>query len=666
MPLAPRVRFLSPALLAATFAALVSAPGAASADAVERPYAVTEQREACADYQPLRKPLFGDTHVHTAFSFDASTQDTRNTPRDAYRFAKGERVGLQPYDAKGQALRSAQLERPLDFTVVTDHAEMLGEVRTCNDPSAPGYDSDLCWLYQNMRPVLTAPLAVRGMVLKQRWNFCPAATADAELCHGNTRSAWNDIRAAAEEAYDRSAECRFTSFVGYEWTATATSQNLHRNVVFRNDRVTDLPSNWIEDASAWQHWQDLRRECLDAGTGCDALTIPHNSNLGGDGLMFMTAKLTSLADANGEVTREEAVLRQRMEPVIEIMQHKGDSECLLAGDTVDEACGFEKLPYDSFAGAQISRAPVMTNTGLLSDIGKPKRSAMVREALKKGLALEKELGVNPLKYGIIASTDTHLGTPGLVDERNAKGHGGAGLAAGAGLAPGLPDNLENNPGGLAVVWAEENARDSIFAALTRRETYGTSGPRHVVRFFGGWDYPDDLCAAPDFAARGYAGGVPMGGDLPEPGAAGGAPVFAVSALADPGTPASPGTPLQRVQIVKGWVDAKGATHEKVYDVAGGDNGASVDTSTCATSGDGAANLCAVWRDPAFDAKQGAFYYARVLENPTCRWSQQRCVAGGVDCSRPETITRGFEPCCAADHRKTVQERAWTSPIWYAP
>ena len=652
-------RFTAIALTAALCAPAVALPVLAQG---ERPYPSTEKREPCASYEPLRRPLFGDTHVHTAFSFDASIQDTRNTPRDAYRFAKGERVGLQPYDTDGKPLRGAQIARPLDWTAVTDHAEMLGEVRTCNDPNAPGYDSDMCWLYQNMRPLVLGPFALRTLLMKQRMGFCGN---NGEICLQNASAAWDDVQAAAEEAYDRSSECSFTSFVGYEWTATAgNGQNLHRNVIFRNEKVPALPTSWVDSRSAYQHWEMLQEDCIEAKPGCDAITIPHNSNLSGNGAMFATAKLATLADLDAPVDREEAELRQRWEPLVEIMQHKGDSECLLAGDTVDEACGFEKLPYDSFAGTTISQS-IRTAARPLEPAGAPKRSAMVREALKKGIALEREIGVNPLKFGIIASTDTHLGTPGLVDEADPKGHGGAGLSAGAGLAAGLPDNIENNPGGLAVVWAEENTRDSIFAALQRREAYGTSGPRHVVRFFGGWDYAEDMCESEDFAHRGYDGGVPMGSDLARRGDAA-TPRFAVSALADPGSDERPGAQLQRIQIVKGWVDTEGEVHEQVVDVAGGDNDASVDTRSCERRGEGAQSLCAVWADPQFDPSQGAFYYARVLENPSCRWSQHLCIAAGVDCSDPGTITPGYEPCCAAEHRPTVRERAWTSPIWYTP
>ncbi|MCS5635202.1 MAG: DUF3604 domain-containing protein [Myxococcota bacterium] len=621
-----------------------------------RPYAVTEEREACSDYDSLRRPFFGDTHVHTTYSFDANSQDTRNTPRDAYRLAKGGKVGLQPYDAEGNALRSAQLRRPLDFTAITDHAELLGEVRICRNEELPGGDSDFCWTYR-LNPINGfGPLAFRNLIFRDRFQFCGE---NDERCLNEAMVVWRDIQAAAEEAYDRSAECSFTSFVGYEWTASVgNGLNLHRNVIFRNERVPSQPPSWVETPSAYALWQHLQRGCVDGIEGCDVLTIPHNSNLSGPGLIFASAKARTAADVDMPVDREEATLRQRWEPLVEIMQHKGDSECLLGGDTTDEACGFEKLPYNSFAGVgRIASEGALDSTSALS----PDKRGMVREALKTGLVIQGQVGENPLKYGIIASTDSHLGTPGLTIEDQPKGHGGAGSRS----VLGLPDDLEFNPGGLAVIWAEENSRDAIFAGMQRREAYGTSGTRPVVRFFGGWDYPGAICESSEMVAAGYKGGVAMGGDLSKPAQADGAPRFIVSALQDPGTPSVPGTPLQRVQLIKGWVK-DGQAHEKVYDVAGGENGASVDTTTCQRSGEGSSSLCAVWEDPDFDADESAFYYARVLENPTCRWSQQVCAKAGVSCDDPSTITSGLEGCCSPAHKPIVQERAWTSPIWYTP
>jgi hypothetical protein len=641
---------------AARIAAALLAFTALAAGAQGPPDRVSEEREACASRDPLRRPFFGDTHVHTSYSLDANTQGTRLRPDDAYRFAKGGAVGIQPYDREGNALRTVRLRRPLDFGAVTDHAEALGETRICRSEGLPGYDSDICWSYRVTGPGAIFFMLTRLMAARER--FDSVCGADGARCRDEAGVVWRDIQAAAERAYDRSSSCSFTSFVGYEWSGTVgDAANIHRNVIFRNEKVPALPASWLDTPSAAELWKRLEGECIQGLPGCDALTIPHNSNLSGPGLMFQSARLTGVGDADQPVTREEATLRRRWEPLVEIMQHKGDSECLLGQDTTDEACDFEKLPYDTFSG--VVRFAATGRPGPLH------RASMVREGLKKGLRLEQQLGVNPLQYGIIASTDTHLGTPGLVDEERAVGHGGAGISPSGDAPPRLPDNIEFNPGGLAVLWAEENSRDALFAAMQRREAYGTSGTRPVVRFFGGWDYQPDLCTAPDFAARGYAEGVPMGGELrPRPDGVS-APVFAVWALRDPGDADAPGTPLERVQIVKGWLE-KGEPRERVYDVAGGDRGATVDLASCGTRGGGAASLCSLWRDPAFDPEERAFYYARVLENPTCRWSQRLCVDAGVDCAAPETYLPGFAGCCLPTHRPTVQERAWTSPIWYGP
>ncbi len=634
--------------LAVTLPAAVLAAGS--------PYQQTEEREPCRGRDPLRQPFFGDTHVHTAYSFDAGAQDTRGTPADAYRFARGDEVGIQPYDASGKALRRVRIARPLDFTAITDHAEMLGEVRICGSTDLPGSGSDICWGWKAIRPLMFGLMATRTLIGRERWGFCGA---QGEICLDAARDVWGDIRAAAEQAYDRSADCAFTTFVGYEWTASLGSgTNLHRNVIFRNEHVPDLPPSWVETPSAADLWTHLQRDCLDGVEGCDVLTIPHNSNLG-SGMMFASGRLRSAADVALPVSAGEAARRQRFEPLVEIMQHKGDSECLLGGDTTDEACAFEKTPYNSFAGVNAVQQGVPLAG--MPDTLQPARIDMVREALKRGLEHQASLGVNSLKYGIIAATDTHLATPGLVSEVGHVGHGGAGMNAATGLPRGLPDDLEFNPGGLAAVWAEENTRDAIFAAMLRRETYGTSGPRMSVRLFGGWDYPPDLCENADLVARGYAGGVAMGGDLPAPAAAG-APRLVVSALADTGPG---GAPLERVQIVKGWLDG-GARHEKVYDVATSDAEAGVDPATCERSGGGASSLCTVWTDPDFEADEHAFYYARVLETPGCRWSQHLCVDAGIDCGDPASVPAGYAGCCSPEHRPVIRERAWTSPIWYTP
>ena len=609
----------------------------------------------CLDRDPLRRPFFGDTHVHTAFSFDASAQDTRNTPRDAYRFAKGEPMGIQPYTADGEALRQIRLDRPLDFAAVTDHAELLGEVEQCMRPGNEGYSSWVCWVHRNWPAIGFQLISSRTLIDKTRWSG--VCGDDDGRCLKSADLAWIEIQRAAEEAYDRSPACSFTSFVGYEWTATVgEGENLHRNVIFESSAVPDTARSWVDTPSAVDLWDDLQKTCVDGKPGCDVLTIPHNSNLSG-GLMFESARVSKPGDFGLEVDADERARRPRFEPLVEIMQHKGDSECMITPGSGDEACGFEKLPYDRF-GAKFSS--FATNQPATP-------AAHVRGALGRGLEQHATLGANSLKFGIIAATDTHIAAPGLTREKDHPGHGGAGMGQGESLAVGFPDDLEFGPGGLSVLWAEENTRESLFAAMMRREAYGTSGTRPVVRFFCGWGYDEALCSDAGFVETGYASGVPMGADLPSMPAAGAAPRFAFRALRDAGSATAPGTPLQRLQVIKVWLE-DGAVKEKVYDVAGGENGASVDLDTCQARGDGADELCTVWTDPDFDPRQHALWYGRVLENPTCRWSQYVCLEAQIDCSDAGSVPDALAACCTDAHRAVAsqQERAWTSPIWYTP
>ncbi|MBT4519014.1 MAG: DUF3604 domain-containing protein, partial [Halieaceae bacterium] len=607
----------------------------------ERPYTLSEEREHCDQYQPLRRPHFGDTHVHTAYSFDASSQDTRNTPYDAYDFARGGRMGIQPY-VNDEPLRHIQLDRPLDFTAVTDHSEFLGEINICTTPGIAGYWHPVCIAHRNFPELSFATFAAYGLVRKERWGLCGEGNAH---CYSQARSRWRDMQDAAEQAYDRSAECRFTSFVGYEWTGTVgPGKNLHHNVVFKNAKVPDRALSWIESPSVMDLWSYLEQECVAEKEGCDAVSIPHNPNLSG-GLMFQTAAITR-DQVVGKITANEARRRRRWQPLFEIMQHKGSSECdIRAGWTEDEFCGFEKLPYDSFGGkntgiaanGQMDWLKYFAREDQIPVTQLPDANNYVRWALKEGLRQQQALGINPFKFGLIGSTDTHIAAPGLTSERNHPGHGGAGMGAGDGVPAGLPDELEYGPGGLAVLWAEENTRDSLFAAMRRREAYATSGTRPIVRFFGGWEYQKDLCESPELVALGYEGGVPMGGDLlPRPVELAHGPRFAVSAVQDAGTAKVPGTALQRVQIIKGWYEA-GELKERVLDVAGGANNASVDLESCETHGSGHQNLCRVWQDDSFNAAVPAFYYTRVLENPTCRWSQRICAAARVQCGDPDSV-----------------------------
>jgi hypothetical protein len=627
----------------ATAAALLALAIVAPARAQES--AVVREREACTHHDPLRQPFFGDTHVHTAFSFDAWGQGTLARPRDAYRYARGEAIGIQPYDAEGRARRSIRLRRPLDYAVVTDHSDLMGETRICGNETLAGHDSLVCRVVRGF-PKLGYML-VNGHVYSseapERYSFCgPEGT----ICRDAARGPWQETREAAETFYDRSAACRFTTFVGYEWTGMPGGYNVHRNVIFRNAVVQERPTTYIETPSQEGLWSALQRECLDAGTGCDAIAIPHNSNVSG-GRMFTTTR----ADG-APITAEDARTRARLETLVEVTQHKGDSECRPSAE--DPLCDYEKLRYP--------RMMEMLTTSTAPESLPPRIYA--REALTEGLLQERRMGANPFHFGLIGASDTHFATPGMVDEDEYVGHAAGTVDARFGVPP-FPDRMDFNPGGLGVLWAEENSRDALFAAMRRREAYGTSGPRMRVRFFGGWDYPDALCEEPDFVARGYAGGVPMGGALP-PRATDGAPRLAVWALRDPGGSGVPSTPLQRVQIVKGWVE-DGEGRERVYEVAGDPaNGADVDLASCTPRGPGFAELCRVWSDPDFDPAAPAFYYARVVENPSCRWNTWVCNAHGVDCADPGAVPRELRACCDPEAPRTIQERAWTSPIWYAP
>ncbi|MFW2388191.1 MAG: DUF3604 domain-containing protein, partial [Polyangiales bacterium] len=493
---------------------------------------------------------------------------------------------------------------------------------------------------------------------------------------------WRKVVGDADAAYDRSDRCEFTTFPGYEWSAGPSAKNLHRNVMFKNGSVTDLPYNYFDEPYAEGLWSRLQTECIDASTGCDVLTIPHNSNLS-EGIYFENKM------ANGDpFTAEYAQMRNAMEPVIEIYQHKGASECLPGSATADELCGFEAIPYSNLATVNQNR------------ITPPDPRGFLRVAYGDGLELNESLGTNPFQYGITAATDTHISAPGFVAEDDFKGHGGAGQPNRYLPPPqGFPDIEYLSPGGLTAVWAEENAREAIFASFRRKEVFGTSGPRIQVRMFGGWDYPTDLCNSDDLAAQGDAGGVPMGGTLP-PQSGSTAPMFVLAAKQDPES-----VPLQRIQVVKGWLDGE-EYQVTVYDVAGdANNGATVDLATCETGGDDSPDLCTVWQDPDFDSSQRAYYYARVLENPSCRWTTQQCAEADyscddydferckeltamqasdyacdccdpaiglnpgacvdVDCSDPGALPEVEERCCHPVE-PSIQERAWTSPIWYQP
>ena len=605
-----------------------------------------------------RVAFFGDLHVHTTYSFDAYAFGTLATPYDAYRYARGEAI-------QHPAGFEVQLRQPLDFYAVTDHAMFLGVAAAAGDTSTDFSKLDVAKPLNDLNtPDNRGFLSLRGRV-RAFSTFLPnmvsgvrEGSIDREAVLGITRTAWRDTVDAAELFDERG---RFTTFIGFEYTsATDDSGNLHRNVIFRgSEKIPAVPFSRFHSQNPeglWDWMDGLRKQ------GIESLAIPHNSN-GSNGQMF------KLVDWAGD-PMDDAYAEQRIrnEPLVEITQVKGTSETHPLLSTRDEWADFEIMPYR--VATMLPSEPA---------------GSYVRDALRRGLALESKGIANPYRFGFVGSSDTHTGATSD-DESNFFSKVGL-LDATPGLRGSVPLSflpalalrftapqmrkevdgktyLESatptyGASGLAGVWAEENTREAIYEAFRRKETFATSGPRIRLRFFAGYDFEDEWLDASDVVARAYAAGVTMGGDLPA--RTGAAPRFLLWALAD-----AQGAPLQRLQIVKGWVDSEGETFEVVYDVAcsGGasvdpdtqrcpDNGARVDLSDCGISRDaGAAQLQTLWRDPAFDPGQRAFYYARVLENPTCRWSTWDALRAGV-------LPRSDLP-------KTIQERAWSSPIHYLP
>ena len=631
-----------------------------SAPAMERPLI---PREECVQQEPLRQAFFGDLHVHTGYSMDAYAGGAHTTPADAYRYARGDEVEVGPLvRGRGRRLR---IDRPLDFAAVTDHAEFMGELGLCSDPDSPVYDHVDCQTYRGERDSWLPWLfgfrgrAFRYIALAGLWgrneNLCGE---DATRCRKELLSRWELTQKAAEDFYDRSSACEFTTFVAWEYSRSPDRTKIHRNVILRNEIAPELPVSWIDEPDPEGLWRKLRDRCNDTGSGCDAIAIPHNPNLS-NGQMFTVVD----PDAPLEEQRALARLRAATEPIVEMVQVKGESECQngmygVSGGA-DELCDFEKI--QTLRRVPFEDCETGSGWGAQSGRGCQSRLDFVRYALIEGLRQEQRLGVNPYEFGFIGSTDNHVGTPGAVEERGFFGSNGRASTAEARLdemGGNASRALVRSPGGLAGAWAEENTRDSIFDAFARRETFATSGPRIRPRFFGGWGFRADLCDDSDRVETAYRTGVPMGGRLESRPATSASPVFVASALRDPGTTDAPGGLLQRIQIVKGWPGEGDEMHQAVYDVAGGPNDATVDLATCQPRGAGAEALCAVWRDPDFDPDVPAVYYARVVENPSCRWSTWQCLEFPEE-ERPPG-------CGDPGYPKTIQERAWTSPIFYAP
>ena len=579
---------------------------------------------------PLRNVYFGDLHTHTNFSYDAFLNGTRATPDDAYRYAQGEPLT----HAAGFEI---QLDRPLDFFAVTDHASFLGMLPAMLDPEQDVFrhpDSELA------RSIASG--ALTGTDRQAAYADIRAhtlGTREGLLDLNVVRSAWRETIAAAERHNDPG---RFTTFIAYEFTGSPENQNLHRNVIFRGSAAPDVPFSRLDSFNPeelWA-WMDRNREA-----GIEALAIPHNSN-GSNGLMFRLATY-----AGEPLDAGYAEIRTRNEPLVEITQTKGTSDTHPALSPNDEWADFEIWSYRIGGGTTPSQPS----------------GSYVREAYLNGLRLEEERGINPFRFGLVGATDNHAGSGAPTESDYFTAGGRPQRGASIPFDPPRPDGslysasplgAIRGASGLTGVWAEENTRESIFDAFRRKETFATTGPRMRVRFFAGYDYPADLADDPDLVAAAYAGGVAMGGELVAPGRR--VPKFLVWANRDPAS-----NPLARLQVIKGWIEG-GEAHERVYDVACSDgmsvdpdthrcpdNGAIVDLGTCAASDDaGDAELRTLWTDPDFDPTERAIYYVRVLENPSCRWSTWEAVRAGVE-PRP-------------DLPATIQERAWSSPIWVTP
>ncbi|MGI9325656.1 MAG: DUF3604 domain-containing protein [Pseudomonadales bacterium] len=581
---------------------------------------------------PLKIALFGDLHVHTSWSADAYAGGNRLGPNSAYRFARGEEVELQ----NGLV---AQLEVPLDFVALTDHAENFSTHLPCTIGPGPEFDTKMC---QAMRSGDSDQQAMLEQVFETAGDRpgprSPLCDDNLDRCIATEKATWLRVQEAAN-AFDNPGT--FSTLIGYEFSSLLENFGmLHRNVIFRGTDVTAyaISSNHVINQADF--FAQLDDACQ---APCEVLTIPHNTN-------FSWGKAFSRTDEDGYTYSSEDIERRaRIDRLFEITQQKGNSECQIGVGMADEDCDFENIwPIcDDGQGTQCASEPSFLRNALLTGLAMGSETNGTREA--------EATKQNPYKLGIIGSTDTHLSDPGNTARQ----------------VPAQFSNLDFgfmakrvletehvvigavrkiSAGGLAGVWSEANTRADIFDAMRNRETFGTSGSRIKVRFFAG-RYAEDLGNKEDAVALAYANGVPMGSDLENLEN----PNFWVWAVQDPTAPA-----LDRIQVIKGWVE-NGQEKQKLWDVAcsgarkpGADGkcpetSASVDIETCALSGAGASELQAMFHDPDFSSDQIAFYYVRVFENPSCRWTTALALETNVD--RP------------TDLPATVQHRAWSSPIW---
>ncbi len=572
---------------------------------------------------PMLNAYFGETHVHTAYSLDAYLGGTRLTPADAYRYAQGEAVVVNGV--------KHQRKRPLDFVAVTDHAEYMGEMYSALYKSAPGHNHKL----------LKELRELKAIEERQKWflKYVVSSNRSSVPKHPpffagqeTVASAWQlNIKAAND--YNQPGQ--FTALIAYEWSAAPEGGNLHRNIIFRGDSGPEYPVSYIDIRREEALWDWMKKQ---EEMGLPSLAIPHNSNAS-KSMMFPAV------DSEGKpIDAAYAKKRQYYEPLIEMMQTKGNSEVHRKFWAADEFADFENA--DSIEN---------------SSNRKFTKNNFVREGLKLGVGFAQSLGSNPFKSGFIGGTDNHNGLAGDVSENNFQGaHGledGSVERRREASVSGWINSRDQSIGSLAGVWATQNTRNSIWDAMKRRETFATSGPRIQVRFFGGENLPTNINNPETLVKAGYAQGVPMGGDLSQTVSK---PVFNVYASKDPD-----GANLDRIQIIKGWVDARGERHEKIMDVTWSDNrkkddngklppvGNTVDLKAATYTNDiGAATLTGSWTDTSFKTNEHSFYYARVLEIPTPRWTTYDAVRNQLP--------------LLEDVPAIIQERAWSSPIWYQP
>ena len=583
---------------------------------------------------PLKNVYFGEQHMHTENSFDAFTVGSGSW-ENAYRYALGEAI---PHPTNGKTI---QRRTPYDFVAITDHSEYYGVLKDLVNPDSPLSQTDFAKGFaQGMKdPTGGGAKYVSELIGTLLANQPMEEYNTSELRVGN----WANFVKTADKYYKPG---EFTTLYAYEWTSIPNGQNMHRNVFFR-DKPPVVPFSSFDSQLPQDLWTYLESQ---RAAGIDTFAIPHNSNVS-DGWMFSPMMPTSVNTTFQGVPMDERYARRQQlnEPLFEMSQVKGTSEAHPLLSPNDEFAGFEQYPN-------------MINIGMPSQI----KHGFYRQALGDGFRIENALGSNPFKMGVAAGADFHSGYQGNEEFNFEGGHGTIDDTPEKRLSPKMQASGVQGPvvssAGTTAVWATENTREAIFDAMKSKETYGTSGTLIRLRFFGGWGYPEDLTFDPEFVEKGYEGGVPMGGDLPEKPSSATAPTFAVWALKDPES-----GNLDRIQIIKVYLDARlGRSVEKIYDVALAD-GRSVDSATGAvppvgntvdvttatyTNDIGDASLAAVWTDPDFDATGHAAYYVRVLEIPTPRWSTYDSVRNNLP------LTDIVPP--------TIQERAWSSPIWYTP